>query len=139
MRKFIFRLGVQWFIVLLLLASRTAGPAYAQSPSNATFVETLGELRDASFADKDAIVQKLAQNGHPNVRAVLTALQEDRLYFRNEDQKVFLVRTAATEDATTLDVIDPLTLKSAGTVSTDNLTKIGTNNHLRRVLQTTLA
>jgi urea transport system permease protein len=139
MRKSILRLGVQWFIVLLLLASRSAGPAYAQSPSDATFVATLGELRDATFADKDAIVQKLAQSGHPNVRAALAALQEDRLYFRNDDQKVFLIKTAATEDATTLDLIDPLTLKSAGKVSTDNLTKIGTNNHLRRVLQTTLA
>jgi urea transport system permease protein len=139
MRKSNLRLGVQWMIVLLLLASRSAGPAYAQSPSDATFVATLGELRDASFADKDAIVQKLAQSGHPNVRAVLSALQEDRLYFRNDDMKVFLIKTAAADDATSLDEIDPLTLKSAGSVSTDNVTKIGTNNHLRRVLQTTLA
>ncbi|HET6143533.1 MAG TPA: urea ABC transporter permease subunit UrtB [Candidatus Acidoferrales bacterium] len=139
MMKSILRLSVQWFIVFSLLASRIAGPAYAQSPSDATFVATLGELRGASFADKDAIVQKLAQSGHPNVRAALTALQEDRLYFRNDDQKVFLVKTAATGDATSFDLIDPLSLKSAGTVSTDNLTKIGTNNHLRRVLQTTMA
>ena len=43
------------------------------------------------------------------------------------------------EDSTTLDLIDPLTLKAAGSASVDDLTKIGTNNHLRRVLQTTLA
>src|SRR5665213_660843 len=139
MRKSILRLGVQWMIVLLLLASRSAGTAHAQSPSDAAFVATLGELRDASFADKDAIVQKLAQSGHPNVRAVLSALQEDRLYYRNDDMKVFLIKTAAADDATSLDEIDPVTLKSAGSVSTDNVTKIGTNNHLRRVLQTTLA
>ncbi len=139
MRKSILRLGVQWMIVVLLLASRSAGPAYAQSPSDAAFVATLGELRDASFADKDAIVQKLAQSGHPNVRAVLTALQEDRLYFQNDDQKVFLIKTPVADDATSLDEIDPVTLKSAGSASTDNVTKIGTNNHLRRVLQTTLA
>ncbi len=114
-------------------------PVYAQSPSDASFLATLGELRDASFADKETIIDQLAQSGHPNVQAVLTALLEDRLYFRNDDQKVFLVKTRAQEDATTLDLIDPLTLKDAGSASVDNLTKIGTNNHLRRVLQTTLA
>ena len=139
MRKSILRLGMQWMIGVLLLAGQSVVPVHAQAPSDATFVATLGELRDASFADKDAIVQKLAQSGHPNVRAVLTALQEDRLYFRNDDMKVFLIKTVAADDATSLDEIDPLTLKSAGSVSTDNATKIGTNNHLRRILQTTLA
>jgi len=124
---------------LLLLASRSVGPAYAQSPSDATFLASLGELRDASYDDKDKIIDKLAQSAHPNVRAVLTALLEDRLYSRNDDQKVFLVKAAAGEDTTTLDLLDPVTLKSAGPASVDNLTKIGTNNHLRRILQTTLA
>jgi len=47
------------------------------------------ELRDATFADKDSIIEKLTQSGHPNVRAVLTGLLEDRLYARNDDQKIF--------------------------------------------------
>ena len=139
MMKSILRLGGQWLFVLLLLASRSVGPAYAQSPSDATFLASLGELRDASYDDKDKIIDKLAQSAHPNVRAVLTALLEDRLYSRNDDQKVFLVKAAAGEDTTTLDLLDPVTLKSAGPASVDNLTKIGTNNHLRRILQTTLA
>ena len=139
MMKSHLRLGAQWLIVLLLLASRGVGPAYAQSPSDATFLSTLGDLRDASFADKDMIVDRLAQSGHPNVRAVLTALLEDRLYFRNSDMMVFLIKTAATEDSTSLDLIDPVTLKGAGSATVDSLTKIGTNNHLRRILQTTLA
>ncbi len=139
MKKSILRLGGQWLFIFLLLASRSAGPAYAQSSSDANFLATLGELRDASFEDKPNIVEKLAQSGHPNVRGALTALLEDRLYFRNADQKVFQVKSAATEDSSSLDLIDPLTLKSAGPASVDDLTKIGTNNHLRRVLQTTLA
>jgi urea transport system permease protein len=140
MSKSFLRPGAQWLFLLLLLASRGAGPACAQSsPSDATFVATLGELRDASFADKDMIIDKLAMSGHPNVRAVLTALAEDRLYSRNDDMKVFIVKTAAGENATSLDLIDPVTLKSAGPASVDNLNKIGTNNHLRRLLQTTLA
>ena len=48
-------------------------------------------------------------------------------------------KSAAGEDPPTLDLIDPVTLKAAGSAPVENLTKIGTNNHLRRVLQTTLA
>ncbi len=140
MKKPLLRPGAQWLLLLLLLAGRSAGPLYAQSsPNDATFLATLGELRDASFADKDSIVDKLGQSSHPNVRAVLTALLEDRLYYRNDDMMVFVVKTAAAEDSTSLDLIDPVTLKSAGPSSMDNLTKIGTNNHLRRILQTALA
>jgi urea transport system permease protein len=130
---------VQWLVVLLLLASRSVGSAHAQSASDTVFLAALGELRDASYADKDAIIERLAQSGHPNVRAALTALLEDRLYSRNEDRKVFLVKSAASGDTTTLDLIDPITLKSAGQSPVENADKIGTNNHLRRVLQTTLA
>src|ERR1700690_1370854 len=139
MVKTFLRAGAQWLFVLLLLAGRSAGPAYAQSPGDANFQASLDALRDASFEDKDAIVDKLIQGGHPNTQAVLTAFLEDRLYYRNDDQKVFLLKTAAADDATTLDLIDPLTLKSPGSAPVDNMTKIGTNNHLRRTLKTALA
>jgi urea transport system permease protein len=139
MKKSILRSGVQWLFLLLLLASRSAGLVYAQSSSDANFLVTIGELRDATFDDKDKIVDRLIQSSHPNVRAALTAFLEDRLYFRNDDQKVFLVKSPAGEDSPTLDLIDPITLKNAGSAPVDNLTKIGTNNHLRRVLKTTLA
>ena len=138
MKKGLLRAGGQWLLLALLLASRSAVPGYPQSPSDTTFLATLGELRDATFDDKDKIVERLAESGHPSVAAVLTALAEDRLYFRNQDQKIFLIKPGE-EDSPTLDLIDPLTLKSAGSASSDDLSKILTNNHLRRILQTTLA
>jgi len=130
--------GGRWF--LPLLAFWGFAGSYAQSPApssnDASFLATLGELKEASYADKESIVERLSKAGHPSVRAVLTALLEDRLYFRNSDQKIFIVKTA---DADPLDLIDPLSLKSAGTAPADGLTKIGTNNGLRRVLENTLA
>jgi urea transport system permease protein len=138
MKKRFLRAGVQWLFVLLLLAGRSVVPVYAQSPGDATFLATLGELRNAAFDDKDKIIDRIAASGHPSVRAVLTAFLEDRLYYRNQDQKIFLAKPGE-EDASALDLIDPLTLKSAGSASADDLTRIVTNNHLRRVLQTTLA
>ena len=67
-KKVLLRAGVQWLFLVLLLASRSAVPVYAQSPSDATFLATLGELRDATFDDKDKIVERLAESGHPSVR-----------------------------------------------------------------------
>ena len=139
MKKPLLWTGVQWLLLLLLLASQGAGLVYAQSPSDTSFLATLGELRTASFDEKDKIVDRLAQSGHPSVRTVLTALLEDRLFFRNQDQKVFILKPGETEDLPTYDLIDPLTLKSAGSGPSGDYTKIIANNHLRRVLQTTLA
>jgi urea transport system permease protein len=130
---------VQRLLILLLLAGCRASPIYAQSAADASFTARLGQLRDATFADKANIVEQLGRSRHPSARAVLTALLEDRLYVRNQDQKVFLVKAPETDDSSWLQLIDPLTLRDAGSASTDGLTKIVTNNHLRRVLQTTLA
>jgi urea transport system permease protein len=121
---------------MLLFALWGVLPVRAQSPADATFLSTLGELREASYADRESIVERLGKTGHPSVRVVLTALMEDRLCFRNSDQKVFVVKTA---DADPLSLIDPLTLKDAGPASADSVTKIGTNNGLRRLLRTTVA
>ena len=122
--------------LFLLLALWSIFPVQGQSPKDAGFLSTLGELREATYSDKANIVERLSQSGHPNVRAVLTALLEDRLYFRNSDQKIFIVKSA---EGDPLNLIDPLSLKDAGTASADSLSKIGTNNALRHVLRTTVA
>ena len=127
---------------MLLLALWGVRSAHAQSPSDATFLSTLGELREASFPDKEAIVERLSQTGHPSVRVVLTALMDDRLFYRNaekpEDQKIVIAKTVEGSPAV-IDLIDPVTLKASGTAPADSLTGINTNNRLRSVLKTTVA
>jgi urea transport system permease protein len=123
-------------LLVLLLALWSVVPAHAQSSNDPTFLSTLGELREASYADKASIVERLSQGGHPSIRSVLTAFLDDRLYFRNADQKVFIAKSA---EGDPLDLIDPLSLKDAGSAPADSLTKIGTNNGLRRTLRTTVA
>ena len=127
---------------MLLLALWGVRSAHAQSPSDATFLSTLGELREASFPDKEAIVERLSQTGHPSVRVVLTALMDDRLFYRNAekpvDQKIVIAKTVEGSPAV-IDLIDPVTLKAAGTAPADSLTGINTNNRLRSVLKTTVA
>src|ERR1700683_4891262 len=97
--------GQRLFTPLLILLCVV--PIRAQSPKDATFLSTLGEMREASYSDKAAIAERLSQTGHPSVRAVLTALMDDRLYYRNSDQKVFIVKSS---EADPLSLIDPLSL-----------------------------
>ncbi len=123
-------------LLVLLLALWGAVPLHAQSQDDAAFLTTLGELREASYSDKASIAERLGQTGHRSVRPVLTALLEDRLYFRNSDQKIFIVKSAESDP---LNLIDPLTLKDAGSASADSLTKIGTNNGLRSTLRMIVA
>ncbi|HLK66207.1 MAG TPA: urea ABC transporter permease subunit UrtB [Bryobacteraceae bacterium] len=125
-----------WRRLLLLPALWSIGLAYAQSPNDAAFLSMLGELREATYSDKAAIAERLGQTGHRSVRAVLTALMEDRLCYRNSDQKIFIVQSADKDPA---ELVDPLTLKSAGSAPADSLSKIGTNNALRHTLRTVVA
>src|SRR6185369_15734440 len=107
-----FPLGGQELRFMLLLALSGVVPGNAQPPPpsspDATFLATLGELREADYSTKASIVERLSQAGHPSVRAVLTAFLEDRLYFRNadqqSDQKVFIAKMA---DEDPLNLIDP--------------------------------
>jgi len=131
--------GAQWlFMLLLALGGGALLPAQTPAPNqnDASFLSTLGELREASYSDKAAIAERLSQTGHPSVRAVLTALLQDRLYYRNSDQKVFIGKAA---EADPIDLIDPLSLKDAGSAPASDLTQIGTNNGLRRTLRMTVA
>jgi urea transport system permease protein len=66
------------------------------------------------------------------------ALLEDRLFARTADQTV-VIAESVDEALTTLSLIDPTTRGRAGTALRDELTRIGTNNRLRRVLRTTVA
>jgi urea transport system permease protein len=115
-------------------AAAAAAPADAVPAPPTDFVGIVGSLREASFADKEAAVERLAALGHPSTRAVLAALLEDRLLVRAPDQAV-VIATSADETTPTVDLLDPSTLQPAGTGARETLTRIGTNNRLRRVLR----
>src|SRR6185369_4392344 len=124
-------------LAALLCLVVSAAPVTAQ-PANEAFPAALAELPDAGFADKEAIVARLVETGHSSTAAVLTAMLEDRLYVRTSDHRVFIT-TSADDTQTSFSLIDPLTLKGAGASPAGELTKIDTNNRLRRVLRTTTA
>ena len=126
--------GGRWWLVPLLLAVLTVAVS-AQSPD--AFRATLGELPDAGFAEKEAIAERLMATGHPGAGNVLTAMLEDRLFY-TLDRRIVIAK--ATDDGlTAFALIDPVSLKDIGSAPVADLTKIGTNNRLRRFLRTTVA
>jgi urea transport system permease protein len=131
------RSGGRWLVSLLLAVVVLTSSGAAQAPDD-VFRAVLGELPSASFVDKEAIAGRLIASGHRNAAPVLTAMLEDRLFARNDDNAI-VVATAPEDGAATLTLLDPVTLGSAGTSAPDGLTKIGTNNRLRRFLRTAVA
>jgi len=123
--------------VSLLLAAVVCVPAASAQSGDDEFLTAVGELREAGFADKEAIAERLMASGHSSAGALLTAMLEDRLFFK-EDQTVVIARSID-ESLTTFELLDPASLKGVGFASPDTLTKIGTNNRLRRFLRTTVA
>src|SRR4029079_3358549 len=131
------RSGGQRLTLLLLAALFCVQSASAQAPDDA-FRAALAELREATYAEKAQIVDRISESGHTSARQVLAPILEDRLYVRSSDQGVFIVKSG--DDAlTTLQLVDPVTLKDLGSASRDVLTKIGTNNGLRKALKTAVA
>jgi urea transport system permease protein len=125
-----------WIARLCLLAIAllcSGAPAAAQVEP---FRTALSELAQASFSEKQAIVDRILATGQAGVRPALTALLEGRLYVRTADGAVFIV---AAPDAPSLDLRDPVSLAPAGTAAPDTLEMIGANNQLRRHLRVSLA
>ena len=79
--------GGRQFSWLLLAACLTALPASAQT-ADENFRAVLAELREASFADKESIADRLIATGHMSARPVLTALLADRLFVKADQQIV---------------------------------------------------
>jgi urea transport system permease protein len=120
--------------VLVLLGALCGAPARAQSADEA-FATAIAGLATTSFPDKSAAVAAISELRHPNGRAVLAALLDGKLYYRNADNRVFITDGGETALALT----DPLTLAAGGTGTTDEFTRITTNNSLRKSLRSAVA
>jgi urea transport system permease protein len=128
--------GRHGLLIGLLLAAAAGLTLHAQTPEEQVR-SALAAVGDASFVEKEALADRIAASGHPAGRAILSAWLEDRLYRRADDQ-MFIVTTADAQRSS-VPLLDPLTLRPAGTAAPSALTKIGSNNRLRRALRTTLA
>jgi urea transport system permease protein len=111
--------------------SATPGTTAAAGPGLASL---LASLPDASYADKQVLIRKMAQLPDPKVRDVLEAMLEDGLYVRSSDNHVFIGQV----DGETVRLTDPESGQAAGSAPSDAVTTVGVNNQLRKVLRVAL-
>jgi urea transport system permease protein len=94
----------------------------------------LSGLTTTNFKAREAALVQLAQTRHASAKPVLQAMLDGQLYYRKADQKVFI---GSGEDS--LALTDAITLKPAGSANSDDMSKITTNNALRKILKSALA
>ncbi len=112
-----------------------AACSFAYAAENAPFEQTVAKLATMNFKTKESVVSQLSELNHPNTKAVLTALLEGKLYYRKTDKQVFIISEAESG----LVLTDPSSMKTIGASEASELTKITTNNQLRKHLKGALA
>ena len=122
------------FATLWLLATLISCSALPAQNDEA-LTTAVASLATADFADKKNLVIRLAETRHPNALPVLSALLDGRLYYRNADQRVFIVE----ETDTTLALTDAQSLARSGTADSAEFTRISTNNQLRKAIKSAIA
>jgi urea transport system permease protein len=95
----------------------------------------LAKLPSAGYADKQVLIKQMVELHDPRVRAVLNALLEGKLYSRSSDGKLYIVA----DEGEALTLTDALTGHAAGVAQSDDVSKIGVNNQLRKALRVALA
>jgi len=124
-------------LALLLAMAAASARLGAQSPEEEVR-SALSAAGEATFAEKEALAERIAASGHPRSGAILTAWLEDRLY-RRVDGQVVIAKAPVEDQQTSAQLFDPLTFADAGSAAPAELTKIGSNNRLRRTLRTAAA
>ena len=103
-----------------------------------TFRSIVAELGDANFREKEAIAERLLNADHPGVRDVLTALMDGRIFIRDRDAQAFIVESTAGA-LSEFTLLDPASQMEVGSSPPGQLSRIITNNQLRRFLRTAIA
>ena len=103
---------------------------------DAAFTTAAAQLASDDFATKEEAVRKVLDLRHTGSKPLLLAFLDGRVFVRSSDMHVFIVASADTDP---LELIEPVTQKSAGPGKPDDFSKITTNNRLRKTLRGALA
>ncbi len=130
----------EWRSIRLLLAVfyfGFPGLTRAQTDDNA-FRALLAEFGNANFREKRVVAERLLDTGHPGVRDVLAALLDGRLFVRDRDQQPFIVESSD-DGLSEFTLLDPASLEDAGSSQPSQLSRVITNNPLRKFLRTVIS
>ncbi|PCI86859.1 MAG: hypothetical protein COB24_07830 [Hyphomicrobiales bacterium] len=119
-------------IISMVLALFSA-PSLSMA-DEAELTSLVADLNQKSFNKKGKAVDALVASGDPRVAVIISALSDSNLYIRKSDKKIFITQKGGDG----LLLTDAVTGADAGTAAKKALTKIKTNNKLRRKLSAVL-
>jgi urea transport system permease protein len=112
-------------LLAIALISAFAMPAFA-----GPFEDAVAQFSEATFADSEQAVAKLAVTGNPMAATIINALQDGRLYADSDAKKVYLKSV----DGKVTDAVTG----AAVSVIPDSASKLRLNNKLRRAVEAAL-
>jgi urea transport system permease protein len=101
----------------------------------AGFEDLVKALPGASFSDKAALVEQIAGSGHPRAGTVLAALMDGSLFQVKSERRVVI----AADGSGGLEAIDAVSGESVGSLAKGALTKVRSNNNLRKAIRGAIA
>lgn len=118
--------------VLMALAFLVAAVAPIQAADD--FPALVQELGAKGYSGKIKAVNKLAATGDDRAAAILQAMVSRQLYSRKSDKRIVIGRLKDGK----YEITDPLSGKVLGTAVKSELTRLRSNNRLRRTIRTAL-
>jgi urea transport system permease protein len=115
--------------------SSTDSPPASAIPADAKLDVLLAMLPDADYATKGEIATRLGVEGSPTSLRTLTALLGGELYYRNSDRSLISLDEAGKPPQ----AVEITSGKSLGTIPSNELTRVGVNNQLRKFARGALA
>ena len=88
---------LRWLLLAVVLASPAADVRLAAQTAGRDFSRVARRASRSDVHRQGSHCRADDRAGHPRVRAALTALLEDRLYIRTDDNKIFIVKTTEGE------------------------------------------
>ena len=123
----------KYFVIISMTLALFSAPSISMA-DEAELTSLIANLNQKSFNKKGKAVDALVASGDPRVAVIINALSNSNLYIRKSDKKIFITQKGGDGFLLT----DAITGTDAGTATKKALTKIKTNNKLRRKLSAVL-
>jgi urea transport system permease protein len=116
-------------LVLTAILAMLAALAAPLSADEADLYVAIAKFSEAKkFKQTEAVIEEIAELGDPAAAPALNALSEGLLQVRESDGAVFIIRGSGAS----VELLDPVSLESAGTVAESELRKVKIKNSIRR-------
>ncbi len=125
------------FIILIsfLLTSFSYAEEINSDKTKLSFPELVSGLTTKKFDEKAVIIKKIQQLEHQRSLTILSQLLDGKVYYKKDDKMVVI----ADIKEKTANIINASTGESLGQIPKKKLKKVGINNKLRRVLNSSIA